>query len=262
MAKPLPLEALKAQADLPQTLMGRALAATPVVMTVIATLLAGLASSEMTKAQYQRAYGAQLQSRAGDQWAFFQAKRLRGEMQRNTLEVLGATGAREDVPPPPAAASLPEDVKSVLDAIRAEAAQETLNPILLKIADKNVSDALKEAKARASRYDSLTAPKMSELEQAPAARRLAFNAARYDEEAKLTADVARLYELQVAKANAQAERHHLRSQRFFFGMLAAQAAVIVATFALAARKRNLLWGVAAGAGLVAVAFAIYVYLYV
>jgi hypothetical protein len=45
-------------------------------------------------------------------------------------------------------------------------------------------------------------------------------------------------------------------------MLAAQAAVIVATFALAARQRNLLWGLAAGAGVLAVAFAIYVYLYV
>ena len=263
MAKPLPLETLKAQADLPQTLMGRALAATPVIMTVIATLLAGLASSEMTKAQYQRAYGAQLQSRAGDQWAFFQAKRLRGEMQRNTLEVLGAAGAREETAPPlPPVAALPADIQAGLDALRADAAPATLNPLLLRIADKDVAEALREAKARSALYDTATAPKVKELEQAPAARRLGFNAARYDEEAKLTSDVARLYELQVAKANAQAERHHLRSQRFFFGMLAAQAAVIVATFALAARKRNLLWGVAAGAGLVAVAFAIYVYLYV
>jgi hypothetical protein len=31
---------------------------------------------------------------------------------------------------------------------------------------------------------------------------------------------------------------------------------------MAARKRNMLWGVAAAAGLVALAFAIYVYLYV
>ncbi len=262
MAKPLPLETLKAQADLPQTLMGRALAATPVIMTVIATLLAGLASSEMTKAQYQRAYGAQLQSRAGDQWAFFQAKRLRGEMQRNTLEVLGSTGAREEAPPPPPAITLSPELKEGLEALRAEAEPEILNPLLLSIRDKDVVDALKETKARASLYDKLTDPKVKELAEAPVARRLAFNAARYDEEAKLTSDVARLYELQVAKANAQAERHHLRSQRFFFGMLAAQAAVIVATFALAARKRNLLWGVAAGAGVIAVAFAIYVYLYV
>ena len=43
-------------------------------------------------------------------------------------------------------------------------------------------------------------------------------------------------------------------------MLAAQAAVIVSTFAMAARKRNLLWTLAAAAGLAAVIFAIYVYL--
>ena len=116
MAKPLPLDTLKAQADLPQTLMGRALAATPVIMTVIATLLAGLASSEMTKAQYQRAYGAQLQSRAGDQWAFFQAKRMRGELQRNTLEMLGAAGTREEAPPPPPAAEPPSDIQAGLEA--------------------------------------------------------------------------------------------------------------------------------------------------
>jgi hypothetical protein len=93
MAKPTPLQQLQEQADVPQTKMGKLFTAMPVVMTVIATLLAGLASGEMTKAQYQRAYAAQLQSKAGDQWAFFQAKRLRGELQRNTIDVLAATGA-------------------------------------------------------------------------------------------------------------------------------------------------------------------------
>jgi hypothetical protein len=43
-------------------------------------------------------------------------------------------------------------------------------------------------------------------------------------------------------------------------MLSAQAAVIVSTFAMAARQRNLLWTLAAIAGLAAVVFAIYVYL--
>ena len=43
--------------DIPQTTWGKILSATPIVMTVIATLLAGLASSEMTRAQYDRAFG-------------------------------------------------------------------------------------------------------------------------------------------------------------------------------------------------------------
>ena len=47
------------KADVPQNNFGKMLAATPVVMAVIATLLAGLASSEMTRAQYDRALAAQ-----------------------------------------------------------------------------------------------------------------------------------------------------------------------------------------------------------
>jgi hypothetical protein len=267
MAKSTPLEQLQAQAELPPTKLGRVLAATPVVMTVIATLLAGLASSEMTKAQYERAYAAQLQSRAGDQWAFFQAKRLRGEMQRNTLDVLQvAPTGTELAPEPPAAEPLAPEVAKALKATREEAPPVEMNAALIALDHAVLSSALKEAKDRAVAYDAMTAPIQKGLEAAsgPEAtvRRLAFNAARYDREARLNADIARLYELQVRKTNLQAERHHLRSQRFFFGMLAAQAAVIVATFALAARKKNLLWGLAAGAGALAVAFAIYVYLYV
>ena len=78
--------------DLPANKWGKLLIVTPVVMTVVATLLAGLASSEMTRAQYDRALGAQLQSKAGDQWNYFQAKKLRGAMQRNSLELLQAIG--------------------------------------------------------------------------------------------------------------------------------------------------------------------------
>ena len=92
--------------------------------------------------------------------------------------------------------------------------------------------------------------------------RLRYAAMRYEVEARLNQVIANLYELEVRKSNITAERHHARSQRFFFGMLGAQLGVIISTFALAARKRNLLWSLAAGAGLVAVAFAVYVYLYV
>ena len=38
--------------EVPQTAFGKILSATPVVMAVVATMLAGLASSEMTRAQY------------------------------------------------------------------------------------------------------------------------------------------------------------------------------------------------------------------
>jgi len=45
-------------------------------------------------------------------------------------------------------------------------------------------------------------------------------------------------------------------------MLAAQAAVIMATFAIATQKRSLLLSLAAAAGAAAVSFGIYVYLFV
>src|SRR5438128_1345105 len=53
------------------------LTSTPVVLTVVATLLAGLSSSEMTLAQYHRSLAAQNQSKVSDQWGFFQSKRIR-----------------------------------------------------------------------------------------------------------------------------------------------------------------------------------------
>jgi hypothetical protein len=91
---------------------------------------------------------------------------------------------------------------------------------------------------------------------------LRYAAVRYEVEARLNQGIANLYELQVRKSNISAERHHKRSGKFFFGMLAAQAAVVVSTFSLAAQKRNFLWSVAAIAGLLAIVFAIYVFLYI
>src|ERR1035441_2799604 len=89
------------KADLPPTKWGKILGVTPIVMTVIATMLAGLASSEMTKAQYDRSLAAQLQSKAGDQWSYSQAKKLRSAVAHNTLDLLAATS---DVQPLEAAA--------------------------------------------------------------------------------------------------------------------------------------------------------------
>jgi hypothetical protein len=86
------------------------------------------------------------------------------------------------------------------------------------------------------------------------AARLRYAGQRYEIEARLNQVIATFYELQVRKSNISAERHHNRSQRFFFGMLAAQLGVIVSTLAMAARQRNLLWSIAAAAGLLAIAF--------
>lgn len=285
------------KADLPQTTWGKILTATPVVMAVIATMLAGLASSEMTKAQYDRSLAAQQQSKAGDQWSFFQAKRLRGSMQRSTLDVLqsvatvrpltadalGAASAEVKaaladgvLPQPPAAIALDANVKAALEALEASKPEAEITDVLAKVKDETLAAALLAARERANAYDALLKPVNAGIDQlekaqvgsgAESARdftvaRARYAASRYDTEARLNQAIASLLELQVRKNNISAERHHARSQKFFYGMLAAQAGVIISTFSLAARKRSILWSLAAVAGLAAVAFSLYVYLYV
>lgn len=268
-------------ADIPQTKWGKILSVTPVVMTVVATLLAGLASSEMTRAQYDRALGAQLQSKAGDQWSYFQAKKMRGAMQRSSLELLQAItdtrpAGQPNLPqvPAPAPLDLEANIDTALLALEKQAPESEMAEHLKSVDDQALAAALQSAKANAIAFDAITTAAGQKLDAAekaiPAgdktanhefsAAKMRYNAARYENEARVNQAIASLLELQVRKANLSAERHHKRSGKFFFGMLAAQAAVIVSTFAIAARQRSFLWSVAAVAGLAAVVFAIYVYL--
>ncbi len=267
--------------DVPQTSWGKMLVATPVVMTVIATLLAGLASSEMTRAQYDRALGAQLQSKAGDQWSYFQAKKMRGAMQRNSFELLQATtGVRPledpalDKPPSIATPRSEPNVQAAIEAVEKQKLEADISPLLAKVDNNSLAGALQAAKDAALAFDAAGATAsqaMDRLEkalpvgdraaaQSLTAAKMRYNANRYDVEATLNQFIANILELQVRKANISAERHHRRSGKFFFGMLSAQAAVIVSTFAIAARQRNVLWTLAAVAGIAAIVFAIYVYL--
>ena len=365
--------------ELPQTPWGKTLMATPVVMTVVATMLAGLASSEMTRAQYDRALAAQQQSKAGDQWSFFQAKRLRGALQRNTLELMQLgmdlpsfrppevlhlltrlgerlsewdTQAREalgrstlppvarqgverylaeaerrqaealqlkedaertmaseggrgalarlqvgELPPLAAGPETPQPVRMAMEAVEASAPDAEVRALLLQFDAGTVEAALSAARNQVKALEETTGPVNDGIETwekllgrraallgewpAGTARsdearvvveraversfslaRLRYNAMRYDAEARLNQAIANLYELQVRRSNMSAERHHARSQRFFFGMLAAQMAVIIATFAIAARQRNLLWSLAAAAGIAAILLSIYVYVFV
>lgn len=299
---------------MPQNLWGRVLSSTPIVMTVIATMLAGLASSEMTRAQYDRAMAAQLQSKSGDQWGFFQAKKLRGALQGTAIDMMVATVtvpafdaaalqragdtqggalkalleseagraalgylARGEVP-----AGAPEAVPDAKIAA-AQAAIDQMQPAaeiarrLGEVSDASLEAALHAARDQTVALDAATKPVsqavekierqleqagVPELRRSFAMARLRFDRARYDAEARLNQRIGGLYELQVRKSNLSAERHHFRSQKFFYGMLGAQLGVIVATFAMAARKRSWLWSFAAAAGIIAVGFAGYVYLFI
>jgi len=315
-------DALKA--DVPQTTFGKILAATPVVMAVVATMLAGLASSEMTRAQYDRSLGAQQQSKAGDQWSFFQAKRMRGAFQRNTAELLQAVSDvhpleratfkkwAEKVQPklatllesqsgkdaldflqrgkvPSISAAPPPDatLRAALEGLENLAVDSEMAALLAPIDDKELEASVRVAREQSQLFDEASKPINQTIDDMDALvmsaatastgagaaigtsvrrdfthARLRYTAARYEVEARLNQAIANLYELQVRKNNLSAERHHARSQKFFFGMLGAQLGVLISTFAMAARNRNLLWSLAAVAGLIAIAFAIYVYLYV
>jgi hypothetical protein len=280
--------------DLPLTKWGKILAATPVVMAVIATMLAGLASSEMTKAQYDRSFAAQLQSKAGDQWNYYQAKKLRSAFARNSLDVLLASGenvtnalptlgkmdsatiaalTKNELP----AAALPkfdDKISAALDALENSKPELEISNSLANISATELQSALNAAQQSAQDFDAAIKPiskNVDKLDDALmsgdktafrnfAASRLRFTSARYDAESGLNQIIGSIYELQVRQNNYSAERHRQRSGKFFYGMLAAQLAVIIATFAIAARQRNLLWSLAAAAGACAVSFSIYVYL--
>ncbi len=291
--------------DLPQSTWGKILGATPIVMTVIATMLAGLASSEMTKAQYDRSAAAQLQSKAGDQWNYYQAKKLRSAVAHNTLDLLAATVditpftmsaiARPETMsivrsvdatsldaliknelPPATPAKFDEPVNAALAAVENSKPESEVTVMLVKIKDATLAESLTAAKDAANAFDEAAKPinKTSDkLDEALmtgdkntfrsfSAARLRYTAARYDAEAKLNSSIGGILELQVRKGNISAEHHHKRSAKFFYGMLAAQMAVIIATFSIAARQKSFLWSLAAAAGLSAVSFAAYVYFYV
>jgi hypothetical protein len=284
------------KADLPATRWGKLIGATPVVLTVVATLLAGLSNGEMTRAQYDRGLAAQQQSKAGDQWGYFQAKKLRGAMQRSTLDMLHATLAprpltaadvgsadREvqhalltgEPPTPPPAPPIEDNLHAALVALETGQPEEQVTALLAQVKEATLAAALLAARERANAFDAALKPVSSgidaieqrqaigsqEIARAVTAARLKFAANRYETEAKLNQTIATILELQVRKTNSSAERHHARSQRFFYGMLAAQLGVILSTLAMAAQRKNFLWTVAAVAGLTAVAFAGYVYFY-
>ena len=286
--------------ELPHSSWGKILGATPIVMAVIATMLAGLASSEMTKAQYDRSLAAQLQSKAGDQWSFYQAKKLRSSVARNTLDLLATTAeirpldaaVLEDADavtiaaltkneiPTATPAKFDENIEAALAAVESSKPETEVTELLAKIkitkdndplalalmaakeAVKNFDDATKSINKASDKFDERLMLGDRDIFRTFSAARLRYAAMRYETEARLNQSIAGIYELQVRKGNFTAERHHRRSGKFFFGMLAAQMGVIIATFAIAARQKSFLWAVAAAAGTAAVSFSLYVYLYV
>lgn len=394
------------------------LTTTPVVLTVLGTVLAGLSNSEMTLAQYFRTLAAQSQSKVGDQWGFYQAKRIRGTTLDAVLDLLpvqsrpgkgkyaglssavfrllerldaahhalqdfvaaiqthqaelppeltrrlaggnkelerldpdrrvqvraliGMCSVTQDFPEmkqammlitenrwledPDHALSIGKGpVENAVAAMRDNRTEAELLPLVWQITAEEVRTAIEAAESNArnlaaslnkatrlfeqlhssvaeqldrtvafheqlEHYHDLIdgggkqvqpmpvdiTRALARLQQCDAAALTAaeavknvfaglektFTSRRYKREAEDNQHIAYLYEVQVRQESRQADRHRERSVHFFFGMLGAQAGVAISSLSLAARQKSVLWGLAGAAGLTALVFSLYVYLFV
>jgi len=140
-APPSTGETAKPPIPAPKGVWGAILTMTPIVLTVLATAFAGLSTSEMTQAMYYRSLAAQNQSKAGDQWAFFQAKRMRGTTMETTVDLFEGLGQSQPFEPAEMDAALARILQSLeksssdgdssrLAAGKAKSAREKLAALL------------------------------------------------------------------------------------------------------------------------------------
>lgn len=167
------------------------LAFVPVILTVLATVLAGLSNAEMTRAMFYRSTAAQAQSKAGDQWNFFQAKRIRGTVldvaadpdgdaepldAARITEVVRAAGGTPAAraladflqsdrgqlavtavtgafAPPRALATPPATIAAMLDAIRQRKTEVQTKTLAAKIDTNAVHELIRDAEEAADAFD-------------------------------------------------------------------------------------------------------------
>jgi hypothetical protein len=118
------------------------------------------------------------------------------------------------------------------------------------------------AAAEIARAVSETRDDLTQLSTGFTVARLKAGIVRYQGDALRNQTLASLYEVEVRRQSFASDRRRLRSKQFFYGMLAAQAGVTIATLSLAVKRKSLLWSLAAAAGLFAVGFGAYIYLFI
>jgi hypothetical protein len=126
---------------------------------------------------------------------------------------------------------------------------------------EKVSSDLQSQDASLERSDAAVQAAAEELDNLFKAGRYSYTARRQKRESDYHLKTAGLYEVQVHLNSLTSDRHRTRSKLFFFCMLAAQAGVTIASLSLAVRQRNVLWALAGLAGIAAVTFSGWVYLY-
>jgi hypothetical protein len=277
----------------PKTLFDKIGAALPIALTAVATAFAGLSSSEMSRAMYWRSAAAQDQAKVNDQWSLAGFKRDRSLIVQTAAAVLraGSGGQGYTVPPAngaadqtPAAATAREWMagkgppRAELSAVEDPLIQRVLEDVRKRRPEAEVValargiDAAKleaviaaaaEAVAKAEEEADPVLKEADRLAQAsPAAQaaRFELDYRRYRNEATLNQGLGFLYEVRVKKSTAESDRHRVRSENFFYAMLAGQIGAVIASLQLARKHGSALWGLAGAAGLIAVGFGVYVYL--
>jgi hypothetical protein len=278
-------------AEPPKSLFDKLGAALPVALTALATAFAGMSTSELQHAMFWRSFAAQDQAKATSQWTLAGFKRDRALICQAAAAQLRAASPGVSNPfagPPPSgadpqavewlagkgppAAKLPditdENLRNLLADIQARAPEADLLRRASKIPAATVNAAIDEAEKAVERTDRdwdptvKAAAKLAGPEAAAAAQAAGWELEqrRYRAESGLNQGVGFLYEARVKVSSAESERHQRRSRTFFYAMLAAQVGATVSALAMARRHKSVLWAVAGGTGLVAIAIGAYVYL--
>ena len=272
----------------PKGLLDKLGVALPVALTAIATAFAGLSSSEMSRAMYHRSEAAQDQSKANDQWSVAAHKRDRSlimhtaalQLRDNKFEVIGDqpdnAAAREWVqrsgPPPQTFPAIDDPaINEVLEAGRAGKPEAELLRAARAVNRIKLEEAIDRATAELKRIETEWQPVLDSLARYLAtaiethdrnqqAKHMQVEQRRYRIEANLNQQLGHLYEVRVKTSTLQSERHHSRSDNFFYAMLAGQAGATLAALALARKRQSGLWLGAGLIGTVSVGFGAYVYL--
>jgi Domain of unknown function (DUF4337) len=161
-----------------------------------------------------------------------------------------------------------ERVDRLIDAEVRQAASFHQGVVTLDVALADVPEgmtkALQEVRAAGEavlRSDAAVRAAAEELGGIGRAARYDYNYRRYERDARFNQDAAVLYELEARRNSVLSERYRTRSRQFFYGMLFAQAGAAIASLSLAAHRKNWLWALAGAAGIAAMGFSGYVYLF-
>ena len=279
-------------AEQPKSVFDKLGAALPIALTALATAFAGMSTSELQQAMFWRSFAAQDQAKATAQWTLAGFKRDRALICQTAAAQLraaagnGTTNPFAGTPPAgadpqavawlagkgPPTAKLPEvtdeNLRKLLADIQARAPEAELLKQAARVPAATVNAAIDEAEKAVERTDKdwdptvKAAARLAGPEAAVPAQAAGFELEqrRYRAESGLNQGVGFLYEARVKVSSAESEKHQRKSRNFFYAMLAAQVGATVSALAMARRHKSLLWAVAGGTGVVALAIGAYVYL--